>query len=377
MYAFSVAILMLSIGIFAISNAQECIKPSIKDQNQIPLLVYLAEREVAKQIVDCTLLPEQKIIENSVCTSIENTIFTYFSDKCIFNAKLISGFRGENRFSEIVSWVIAQKYFKSKSAPISMEQVHLLFEIMDYLKIGIIRYDTGRKTIKIHECINSVRNQCGGGWENVVYLVSDYSYFCQMSSQVLSMCSNNRKNLTILCHMPFSNLRSLHCTYSSLHTIYNSCSRNLQQLRKINISHNQFQEIPQALLNLPHLNELNIENNQITSIPDLSTVSQLEVLIVRNNKIFTIDAGLNKLQHIEKVYFSNNPFIVGAIKEYKAEQKLSEKISAALSLKLISAIDPANSCSVSTEEAVFADRPWTLLSLNRYACAHAMKLISK
>ena len=75
----------------------------------------------------------------------------------------------------------------------------------------------------------------------------------------------------------------------------------LQELRIVNMSHNQLYELPpRTLRRWPHLDELYLSGNDLSSLPseDLDEVSSLRVLHINCNKFQVLPAELAKVQKL-------------------------------------------------------------------------------
>ena len=75
----------------------------------------------------------------------------------------------------------------------------------------------------------------------------------------------------------------------------------LKELRVLNMSFNEIQEIPPSFFrNLSKLEELYLSGNKLTSIPteDLHRLTRLSVLFLNGNKLQTLPHELGKIQSL-------------------------------------------------------------------------------
>lgn len=83
----------------------------------------------------------------------------------------------------------------------------------------------------------------------------------------------------------------------------------LKELRVLNLSFNEIQELPSAFLrNLQQLEELYLSGNQLTSIPteDLVKMTRLSVLFLNGNKFQTLPAELGKIPSLTIIDAGSN-----------------------------------------------------------------------
>lgn len=83
----------------------------------------------------------------------------------------------------------------------------------------------------------------------------------------------------------------------------------LRELRVLNLSFNEIQELPFAFLrNLTKLEELYLGGNQLTSLPteDLPRLTRLSVLFLNGNKLQTLPQELNKVQSLTVIDVGSN-----------------------------------------------------------------------
>lgn len=83
----------------------------------------------------------------------------------------------------------------------------------------------------------------------------------------------------------------------------------LKELRVLNLSFNEIQELPSSFLrNLTRLEELYLSGNQLTSIPteDLPRLTRLSVLFLNGNKLQTLPQELNKVQSLTVIDAGSN-----------------------------------------------------------------------
>lgn len=83
----------------------------------------------------------------------------------------------------------------------------------------------------------------------------------------------------------------------------------LKELRVLNLSFNEIQELPSSFLrNLTKLEELYLSGNQLTSIPteDLPRLTRLSVLFLNGNKLQTLPQELGKVQSLTVIDAGSN-----------------------------------------------------------------------
>lgn len=83
----------------------------------------------------------------------------------------------------------------------------------------------------------------------------------------------------------------------------------LKELRVLNLSFNEIQELPSSFLrNLTKLEELYLSGNQLTSIPteDLPRLTRLSVLFLNGNKLQTLPHELGKVQSLTVIDAGSN-----------------------------------------------------------------------
>jgi Leucine-rich repeat (LRR) protein len=83
----------------------------------------------------------------------------------------------------------------------------------------------------------------------------------------------------------------------------------LKELRVLNLSFNEIQELPSSFLrNLQQLEELYLSGNQLTSIPteDLVKMTRLSVLFLNGNKFQTLPAELGKIPSLTIIDAGSN-----------------------------------------------------------------------
>ncbi|KAG9316864.1 hypothetical protein JVU11DRAFT_2939 [Chiua virens] len=83
----------------------------------------------------------------------------------------------------------------------------------------------------------------------------------------------------------------------------------LKELRVLNLSFNEIQELPSSFLrNLTRLEELYLSGNQLTSIPteDLPRLTRLSVLFLNGNKLQTLPQELGKVQSLTVIDAGSN-----------------------------------------------------------------------
>lgn len=111
--------------------------------------------------------------------------------------------------------------------------------------------------------------------------------------------SNMYTNAILLFSRP-----TLHCT-TLLHILLN----HLFIFRWLTIPYNRLISLP-ANFHLPKLIHVNLSNNQFTEIPqELSHLSKMQYCFLNNNKITELDAVLAAMEHVTKIDLQDNPII--------------------------------------------------------------------
>jgi Leucine-rich repeat (LRR) protein len=83
----------------------------------------------------------------------------------------------------------------------------------------------------------------------------------------------------------------------------------LKELRVLNLSFNQIQELPPSFFkNLLNLEELYMSGNHLSSIPteDLHRLTRLQVLFLNGNKLQTLPQELGKIQSLSALDVGSN-----------------------------------------------------------------------
>ncbi|PFX23281.1 Insulin-like growth factor-binding protein complex acid labile subunit [Stylophora pistillata] len=129
-------------------------------------------------------------------------------------------------------------------------------------------------------------------------------------------------NLTADIFYGFNNMSFLYLNQCGLKYIENGTFRAMRKLMKLALSGNKLSHVSAGILEGPSEKSfrLNLSDNKLTSLPDFSGILELEILIVRSNKIkqlpvdvFTqkfnvtnnLDLSGNHLDSIEEDAFSN------------------------------------------------------------------------
>ncbi|KAM9915524.1 hypothetical protein OXX59_010525, partial [Metschnikowia pulcherrima] len=101
-------------------------------------------------------------------------------------------------------------------------------------------------------------------------------------------------------------MKQLTVTESSITSIPGYVFRPLGNLVKLNLSNNLLEDIPGGLEHLPHLKYLNLADNYITSLGKLPhTLTQLVTVNFNNNKLESL-SGVESLSALEKIDLRRN-----------------------------------------------------------------------
>ncbi|VDO65228.1 unnamed protein product [Schistosoma curassoni] len=82
----------------------------------------------------------------------------------------------------------------------------------------------------------------------------------------------------------------------------------LQNIVLLDISSNEFQQLPNNISELKCLQVLNASKNLLSTLPStITSLSQLLFLNIEDNRLTELPSDFGKLQHITKLYLKNNP----------------------------------------------------------------------
>ncbi|MBN1801256.1 MAG: leucine-rich repeat domain-containing protein [Candidatus Lokiarchaeota archaeon] len=125
---------------------------------------------------------------------------------------------------------------------------------------------------------------------NVITSLDNIDNFNELNSLNRLDLHNNR--ITSLVELnglsSINNISILNLSGNNIERICIDDNNNLQNLLKLDLSHNKIQKI-QKIKNLPKLVNLNLDNNQISRLENLFTLPRLEYIGVRNNPIKSVD----------------------------------------------------------------------------------------
>jgi hypothetical protein len=187
----------------------------------------------------------------------------------------------------------------------------------------------------IRTCIenNKLRNLCQRiilekirrqfqGIENVGYYTEDDKIIELSISRQASHKIKDSKDifclpyLTDLKYLSLSNFEKVNlCDFVTLKSLEHlnimlchikeiKCLNSLNQLKTLELNHNQINEI-EGIENLKKLEKLSLISNQIEEIKNLDDLTSLKELNLANNKI-TVLKGINKLTSLKKLRLDNN-----------------------------------------------------------------------
>ncbi|KAJ1674700.1 hypothetical protein EV182_002747, partial [Spiromyces aspiralis] len=109
-------------------------------------------------------------------------------------------------------------------------------------------------------------------------------------------------------HVPWDTevVRATHSQLSTIPPIFFFQSRH-SHLQILDLSHNNLNELPEAVARLYHLRRLHLQDNQLSRLPDaLSTLRYLEVLTVSKNRIEALGDFVGRLERLEVLDVSDN-----------------------------------------------------------------------
>ena len=153
----------------------------------------------------------------------------------------------------------------------------------------------------------------GGAWRSIVEIVGSFGLNRNMKSvqfanlpalRKLSFNSNKVVNLT-LGDLP--SLRELHFRYCKLEIFPNLTGA--PNLREVYVNENAIKQIPpSAIYGLTKLRKLGISHNRIDYLPDLSHLVSLKELAINDNALETLP-DLYVLPSLTSVKWLNNPLV--------------------------------------------------------------------
>lgn len=120
---------------------------------------------------------------------------------------------------------------------------------------------------------------------------------------------SNLINLTILnlqCNqleklpLSFRKLKNLQLLdiSSNMFTTYPEVMNNCTNLLQVDLSYNKIRALPESMNQLNKLAKMNLSNNRIESISDLSGMTNLRTLNIKNNRIVNIQSNAQNLQNL-------------------------------------------------------------------------------
>jgi internalin A len=105
----------------------------------------------------------------------------------------------------------------------------------------------------------------------------------------------------------YQNLKELIGVRLNLEVILDSLAQ-LQSLQQLDLTSNQISAIPDSLAQLQSLQQLSLNSNQISAIPDsLAQLQSLQQLVLSNDQITAIPESLESLPQLKKLDLRRNP----------------------------------------------------------------------
>ena len=91
-------------------------------------------------------------------------------------------------------------------------------------------------------------------------------------------------------------------------------NRSLENIRSLNLSHNNFAELPKIFLQLINLTCLYVNDNRLSSLPEsMRRLEGLQELDLRNNQLKGLDV-VRELPKLVKVLVEGNPLTLAEIR---------------------------------------------------------------
>lgn len=125
----------------------------------------------------------------------------------------------------------------------------------------------------------------------------DFLNFLQISNAKLVTLPEELGNLL--------NLKTLDLHRNSIVELPTSIGL-LKQLKNLDVSGNELQLLPENLSELTLLHTLNVNCNNLTALPSFSGLENLSRLDVSHNKLTELPQGIYELEHLAEIYASNN-----------------------------------------------------------------------
>lgn len=108
----------------------------------------------------------------------------------------------------------------------------------------------------------------------------------------------------------FTNLTSLDLSYNdklNLNEVF-EVTKNIEQLRTLDISHCELRALPNSISDNKKLFELYLNNNNLSTIPSsIGRLEALELIDISHNNITQLPEEFGNLQNLEYCILSNNP----------------------------------------------------------------------
>ncbi|KAG8563932.1 hypothetical protein GDO81_016259 [Engystomops pustulosus] len=143
-----------------------------------------------------------------------------------------------------------------------------------------------------------------------------------MEVEFLRLSSNDAMITSAVADLPrFSHLRSLILKGGHLWDDYGRCQKGLLStlppdlsklslLRHLDLSFNNFSELPSCVTALTSLNSLHLGHNQLRTLPDdIGEMIFLTDLFLMSNQLAELPAGIGQLKNLEKMDVSENKLL--------------------------------------------------------------------
>lgn len=191
--------------------------------------------------------------------------------------------------------------------------IYILFLYCFLSNISVIK---GQVLVSDSLALVDLYNQCGGNsWTNnsgwlTTLPVSSWQGVTVMAGRVdvLQLISQNLTGSLPNSFCNLTEMRYLYLAHNNLTGDLPSCFSNLVNLNSVDFTNNKFTgAIPSEIVNFPHFADLIIDGNDFTDLPDMTSMPELSILTVTNNKFTFEDFIPNNNLNFQPVLFEYSP----------------------------------------------------------------------